>query len=358
LKKYEIAVIKGDGIGPEIIDEAIKVLDAVSKKYNFSLSFTNVLMGGCAIDSEGVPLSQESINKCKASHAVLLGAVGGQKWDKLPGHLRPEAGLLLLRSSLNLYANLRPAKVFKSLVNASPLKSELVKNLDILVVRELTGGMYFGERGRDELSAYDTERYTVSEITRIAHTAFKAAMGRDKRLCSVDKANVLESSRLWRSVVNDISNQYPDILLSHMYVDNCAMQLVRNPSQFDVILTSNMFGDILSDEASQICGSIGLLPSASIGDGSFGLYEPIHGSAPDIAGQNIANPLGAILSAAMMLRYSLNENEAANDIEKAVEQVLKTCRTADIFEPGTKKLTCVQMGSSIMLHPDSRCNLI
>ena len=348
MKQYNIAVIPGDGIGPEIIAQARLVLEAVSQKHGFAIQFTEVLMGGAAIDQTGQPLPEETLDICKASHAVLLGAVGGPKWDNFPGHLRPEAGLLGIRAGLGLFANLRPAKVYGALAEASPLKKELVENLDIMMVRELTGGLYFGERGRTENSAYDTERYSVFEIERIARRGFILAQKRSGRLCSVDKANVLESSRLWRETVNQLAEEYPGVELTHMYVDNCAMQLVRNPRQFDVVVTSNMFGDILSDEASQICGSIGMLPSASLGEGDFGLYEPIHGSAPDIAGQDAANPLGAILSAAMMLRYSLGEERAAQDIERAVEKALTQGRTKDIGDGMTEAFTCSRMGQAVV----------
>ena len=352
MKKLSIAVIKGDGIGPEIIDETIKVLDAAGKKFGFETEYKECLMGGCAIDATGVPLPQETVDICKASDSVLLGAVGGEKWDTLPGHLRPEAGLLGIRAALGLFANLRPAKIFEPLVDASPIKREIIGGgLDIMVVRELTGGIYFGTRGRDEengvQSAYDTERYSVPEIERIARIGFDLALKRSKRLCSVDKANVLESSRLWRETVIRISKDYPEVELSHMYVDNCAMQLVRNPAQFDVIVTSNIFGDILSDEASMISGSIGMLASASLATGSFGLYEPIHGSAPDIAGKGIANPLATILSAAMMLRYSFGENDAAIAIEKAVDKALREGRTPDIADGTLPKLSTVEMGDLV-----------
>lgn len=339
---YKITLLRGDGIGPEVVEATLGVLAAVSDKFDIAFEYQDALLGGVAIDETGHPLPQETIDKCKASDAVLLGAVGGYRWDTLPGYLRPEAGLLGIRSALNLFANLRPAIVYKALSDASPLKEEILgDSLDILVVRELTGGIYFGERGRKQVggldAAFDTELYTVPEIERIARVAFEAAQKRGKKLCSIDKANVLESSRLWRETVIQLAKEYPDVELSHMYVDNAAMQLVRNPHQFDVIVTSNIFGDILSDEASQITGSIGMLPSASLSAGKLGLYEPIHGSAPDIAGQNLANPLATILAAAMMLRYSLGETKAAEAIEAAVDQVLSQGhRTADI---GKAKLT-------------------
>ena len=350
---YKIAVLKGDGIGPEIVNEAIKVLDKVSEKFDFTVEYDEALLGGCAIDATGVPLPQETIDKCKNADSVLLGAVGGPKWDKMAGNNRPEAGLLGIRSALGLFANLRPAVIFEPLKGASPLKDEIIGDgsLDIMVVRELTGGIYFGERGRKEVdgnpAAYDTEMYSVPEIERIARVAFDLAMKRNKKLTSVDKANVLESSRLWRETVIRISKDYPEVELNHMYVDNCAMQLVRNPGQFDVVLTSNIFGDILSDEASMISGSIGMLASASLNDTQNGLYEPIHGSAPDIAGQGIANPLATILSVAMMLRYSLNQPNAADAIENAVNSVLNDYRTPDIYTEGTTKVSCSEMGDLV-----------
>ncbi len=352
MKKYSIAVIKGDGIGPEIVDEALKALDAAGKKFGFETEYKECLMGGCAIDATGVPLPQETIDICKASDSVLLGAVGGSKWDTLPGNLRPEAGLLGIRSALGLFANLRPAKIFAPLVDASPIKREIISDgLDIMVVRELTGGIYFGERGRSIEngieSAYDTEKYSVTEIERIVRVGFDLALKRSKRLCSVDKANVLESSRLWRETVLRVSKEYPEVELSHLYVDNCAMQLVRNPAQFDVIVTSNIFGDILSDEASMISGSIGMLASASLAQGSFGLYEPIHGSAPDIAGKGIANPLATILSAAMMLKYTFGESEAAAAIEAAVDRALREGRTPDIADASLPQLSTVEMGDLV-----------
>lgn len=338
--KYRIATIHGDGIGPDVVDAALASLDAIAARYSFELEYKEAPMGGSAIDAFGVPLPESSIETCKASDAVLLGAVGGPKWDNLPGHLRPEAGLLGIRSALGVYANLRPAFMFPQLAGACPLRPSIVEGgLDILIVRELTGGIYFGERGRspDGQSAWDTERYSKQEIERILRVGFEAAAGRKRKLCVVDKANVLESSRLWRETAQAMASSWPQIELSFMYVDNAAMQLVKNPRQFDVIATSNMFGDILSDEASMITGSIGMLASASIGgnrpDGraSPGLYEPIHGSAPDIAGQNKANPLATILSAAMLLRYSLGREEEAKAVEAAVSSVLDAgWRCADI----------------------------
>ncbi|QEY34684.1 3-isopropylmalate dehydrogenase [Caproiciproducens galactitolivorans] len=353
MKTYKIVLLKGDGIGPEIVTQAVKVLNRAAEKFGFAISYDEALLGGCAIDATGVPLPQETIDKCKAADSTLLGAVGGPKWDGMPGNLRPEAGLLGIRGALGLYANLRPAVIFKPLREASPLKTEIIgDNLDILVVRELTGGIYFGEHGKKTVNgaeaAYDTEIYSVPEIERIARVGFEMASKRDGRLCSVDKANVLESSRLWRKTVARIGKEeYPNIELSNLYVDNCAMQLVRNPKQFDVIVTSNIFGDILSDEASMISGSIGMLPSASLGAGKAGLYEPVHGSAPDIAGTGTANPLATILSAAMMLRYSLEEYEAADAIENAVCEILKTARTPDIYTEGMQKVTCEEMGDLV-----------
>lgn len=349
---YKITLLKGDGIGPEIVNQAVKVLDKASEKFGFTVEYDEALLGGCAIDATGVPLPDETVAKCKASDSVILGAVGGPKWDTLPGNNRPEAGLLGIRGALGLFANLRPSVIFGPLKSASPIKDEIIGgNLDIMIVRELTGGIYFGERGRKEVdgnpAAWDTEMYSVPEVERIARVAFDLAMKRNKKLTSVDKANVLESSRLWRETVIRVSKDYPEVELSHMYVDNCAMQLVRNPRQFDVIVTSNIFGDILSDEASMIAGSIGMLASASLSDGKLGLYEPIHGSAPDIAGLGIANPLATILSVAMMLRYSLNQSEAADAIEAAVAKVLETHRTPDIYEDGKIKVGCEEMGDLI-----------
>lgn len=354
MKTYKIAVLKGDGIGPEIVDEAVKVLKKAGEKFGFGLEFDYALLGGAAIDVKGIPLPDETVTACKAADSVLLGAVGGPKWDSQPGPNRPEKGLLGIRKALGLYANLRPAVIFPPLRDASPLKPEIIgESLDIMVVRELTGGIYFGDRGTEEKdgvkTAYDTERYSLPEIRRIAKVAFDMAQKRNKRLCSVDKANVLDTSRLWRQTVNEMAKDYPDVEVSHLYVDNCSMQLVRDPGQFDVILTSNMFGDILSDEASMISGSIGMLASASLGDSGFGLYEPIHGSAPDIAGQGIANPLATILSTAMMLRYSLNEPQAAQAIENAVAKVLESARTPDIYKEGcgVRKVSCQEMGDAV-----------
>ena len=349
---YKITLLKGDGIGPEIVNQAVKVLDCAAEKFGLGVTYDEALLGGCAIDATGVPLPDETVAKCKASDSVLLGAVGGPKWDSQPGNNRPEAGLLGIRGALGLFANLRPSVIFGPLKSASPIKDEIIGgNLDVMIVRELTGGIYFGERGRNEVNgqpaAWDTEMYTIGEVERIARVAFDLAMKRNKKLTSVDKANVLESSRLWRETVKRVAEDYPEVELNHMYVDNCAMQLVRNPRQFDVILTSNIFGDILSDEASMIAGSIGMLASASLSGSKLGLYVPIHGSAPDIAGQNIANPLATILSVAMMLRYSLEQSEAADAIEAAVAKVLETYRTPDIYEEGFTKVGCDEMGDRV-----------
>ncbi|HIR12783.1 MAG TPA: 3-isopropylmalate dehydrogenase [Candidatus Choladousia intestinavium] len=350
---YKIAVIPGDGIGPEIVREARKVLDQASARFGFTLSYTELLLGGASIDAHGVPLTQETIEKAKDSHAVLMGSIGGDArtspWYKLAPNLRPEAGLLGIRKALNLFANLRPAYLYDDLRAACPLKEEIIgEGFDLMIVRELTGGLYFGERKTVEENgvrkATDTLVYSEEEIRRIAVKAFEIARKRRGRLCSVDKANVLDSSRLWRAVTEEVSRDYPDVELSHMLVDNCAMQLVKNPGQFDVILTENMFGDILSDEASMITGSIGMLSSASLNETKFGLYEPSHGSAPDIAGRGIANPIATILSAAMLLRYSLDQDEAADAVEAAVKCVLSEgYRTADLMSEG-----CIQIGTEEM----------
>lgn len=352
MNTYKITVLKGDGIGPEIVDECIKVLDKAGEKFGFSFDYNYQLLGGAAIDVAGVPYPKETEEACKASDAVLLGAVGGPKWDTLPSEIRPEKGLLAIRESLGLFANLRPAKIFAPLKDASPLKSEIIgDNLDILIVRELTGGIYFGDRGTYEengvVGAYDTERYTYPEIKRIVKAGFEYAMKRGKKLTCVDKANVLDSSKLWRKVMEEVGKDYPEVEISYMYVDNCAMQLVRNPNQFDTIVTSNIFGDILSDEASMISGSIGMLASASLAEGTFGMYEPIHGSAPDIAGQGKANPLATILSGAMMLRYSFGEDQAADAIEKAVDEALTKVRTPDIAQEGLETVNTSQMGDMV-----------
>ena len=352
--KFDIAVLPGDGIGPEVVGQALKILDAIAKKYGHEFRTKEALIGGCAIDACGEPLPQETLEMCKQCDAVILGAVGGEKWDTLPGDRRPEAGLLAIRAGLGLYANLRPAVIYNALKDASPLKDDIIKDgIDIMVVRELTGGIYFGKRGRTDTAdmgqaAFDTEMYSSYEVERIARKAFEIAMNRRKTVTSVDKANVLESSRLWREVVIRVSREYPEVRLNHMYVDNASMQLVRRPEQFDVIVTTNMFGDILSDEASMITGSIGMLPSASIGTGNMGLYEPVHGSAPDIAGCNKANPIAAILSAAMMLRYSFGLEEEARAVENAVTKVLdKGFRTPDIASEGTTVVGTIEMGNLI-----------
>ena len=348
-RNYKIGIIKGDGIGPEIVDEAIKVLDAVSANMGFNLTYNEMLLGGAAIDETGVPLPQETIQGVKQCDAVLFGAIGGPKWDNLERHLRPESGLLGLRKEMGTFANLRPAMVYNELVNASTLKPEVVKGVDIMVVRELTGGIYFGQpRELLEDKAYNTMIYTKEEVVRIAKVAFDIAMKRDKRICSVDKANVLEVSQFWKENVEEVAKEYPEVELTHMYVDNAAMQLIREPKQFDVILTGNIFGDILSDAASMLSGSIGLLPSASIGEG-VGLYEPIHGSAPDIAGQGIANPLATISSASMMLRYALGESEAADKIDDAIKKSLaKGYRTGDLGAYDAKEIcSCSEIGDII-----------
>jgi 3-isopropylmalate dehydrogenase len=349
MKKYNISVIKGDGIGPEIIDEAIKVLDTVAGACDFTLEYKEYLMGGIAIDETGIPLPDETVTGVLASDACLFGAIGGEKWDTLPRELRPETGLLNFREKMGVYANLRPAIVYDELLNASTLKPEVIKGCDIMVVRELIGGIYFGKpRENDGQKAFNTMVYTKDEIIRIGKQAFEFAMKRDKRVCSVDKANVLEVSQLWRDTMEEIAKDYPEVELSHMYVDNAAMQLVRNPKQFDVIVTGNIFGDILSDTASMVVGSIGLLPSASTGD-KTAIYEPIHGSAPDIAGQGIANPIATIESAAMMLRYSLGEEKAADMISNAIKNVLKDgYRTKDLAAYDAKEVvTTAEMGDII-----------
>ena len=356
--KANITLINGDGIGPEIVREAKKVLEAVSQKYNHEFIYTDIDMGGCSIDKYGVPLTDEAIEIAKSADAVLLGAVGGNvgnsKWYDVAPNLRPEAGLLKIRKELGLFANLRPALLYKELADACPLKTEISKaGFDMVIVRELTGGLYFGERYTKETdgvrTAVDTLVYNENEIRRVAKVAFDIASKRRKKVISVDKANVLDSSRLWRNVVEEVAKDYKDITLEHMLVDNAAMQLVMNPGQFDVVLTENMFGDILSDEASMITGSIGMLSSASLNESKLGLYEPSHGSAPDIAGKNIANPIATILSAAMLLRYSLGLDKEADNIEKAVGKALKDgFRTADIYTEGMTKLTTTEMGDKIV----------
>lgn len=351
----KIAVLPGDGIGPEIVAEAIKVLDCLNAEMNLGLVFENGLIGGAAYDVHGTPFPQQTIDLVKQADAVLLGAVGGPKWESLDISVRPEKGLLGLRSELELFSNLRPAILYPQLADASTLKPEVVAGLDIMIVRELTGGIYFGQpRGirvleNGERQGFNTLVYSESEIRRIAHSAFRIAQKRNRRLCSVDKANVLECTELWREVVTEVGKQYPDVELSHMYVDNAAMQLVRAPKQFDVMVTTNMFGDILSDAASMLTGSIGMLPSASLDANGKGMYEPIHGSAPDIAGKGIANPLATILSAAMMLRYTFNQVEAADRIEKAVNAALDAkVRTADIYSEGMQKIGTAQMGDAVV----------
>ena len=352
--ELHITCIPGDGIGPEIVAQAKKVLEKTAEVYGHKMIFEDILMGGASIDVHGVPLTDEAIEKAKSADAVLMGSIGGNTttspWYKLPPNLRPEAGLLKIRKALNLFANLRPAYLYEELAAACPLKEEIsAKGFDMLIMRELTGGLYFGERKTVEengvLKAIDTLTYSETEIRRIAIKGFDIAMKRRKKVTSVDKANVLDSSRLWRKVVEEVAKDYPEVTLEHMLVDNCAMQLVKDPAQFDVILTENMFGDILSDEASMVTGSIGMLSSASLNDSKFGLYEPSHGSAPDIAGMDIANPIATVLSAAMMLRYSFDLDKEADAIEAAVRQVLKDgFRTGDIYSEGCTKVGCKQMG--------------
>ena len=350
---YKIGLLRGDGIGPEIVDSAVRVLEAIAEKYGHKFAFTPYLIGGAALDACGVPLPEETVKGCLASDSVLLGAVGGPKWDTLPGNMRPEKALLGIRAAMELFTNLRPAKLYPALKGDCPLREDIVANgFDIMIVRELTGGIYFGERGMREgkygEEAYDTECYSRMEIERIAKVAFETARKRNKKLTSIDKANVLDTSRLWRKIVHEMAESYPDVECLDMLVDNAAMQLVRNPAQFDVIVTSNMFGDILSDEASQITGSIGMLPSASLGNTTRGLYEPIHGSAPDIAGKNLANPIATILSAAMMLLYSFNLTKESDAIINAVDRVLNAgYRTADIAHGG-EALGTVEMTDKII----------
>ena len=355
-----IAVIKGDGIGPEIVEQALKVLDKIAQLYGHTFTYTDVDMGGCAIDKYGEPLPQSELDKCVNSDSVLLGAVGGAKWNTLPGHLRPEKGLLKLRAGMGVYSNNRPAKIWGQLSSASPLKKSIVdKGIDFIIVRELIGGIYFGEHKTENVNgietAIDVLRYDESEIERIGRIGFETARKRRKQLCSVEKSNVLDSSRLWNKVMHRLATEYPDVTLTDMLVDNCAMQIVKDPSQFDVIVTENMFGDILSDEASQITGSIGMIPSSSLGQTTCGLYEPIHGSAPDIAGMDIANPIGTILSAAMMLRYSFDCPDEADAIENAVSAVLDMgYRTGDIMPSDAEKaekcikIGCAEMGAKII----------
>lgn len=351
----KILLIDGDGIGPEVMAQARKVLDAVDQRFKLGLSYDHALLGGAAIDATGVPLPEETLAKARAADAMLFGAIGGPKWDQLDRDIRPEKGLLALRSELQLFGNLRPAILYPQLAAASSLKPEVVSGLDILIVRELTGGIYFGEprgiqtRDDGEREGFNTYRYSEGEVRRIGRLAFELARKRDCRVCSVDKANVLEATVLWREVMTELAEEYPDVELSHMYVDNAAMQLVRAPKQFDVLVTGNLFGDILSDAAAMLTGSIGMLPSASLGASGFGMYEPCHGSAPDIAGQGKANPLAMILSAAMLLRYSLHAEEAASAIEQAVSAVLdQNLRTGDIATPGSIAATTDEMGDAVV----------
>lgn len=351
--KKVITVLKGDGIGPEIVDEAIKVLNKVAEKYSHEFEYKYVDIGGCSIDKFGVPITEEGMAQCKNCDSVLLGAVGGPKWDNVDPSVRPEKALLAVRSELGLFANLRPTKLFNQLADSSPLKQSIVGNgIDLLIVRELTGGIYFGKRTtaeeNGELFAADEMKYAYHEIERIGRVAFESARKRRKKVSSVDKANVLDSSRLWRKIMHKLSEEYTDVEYEDVLVDNTAMQLIKNPSRFDVVVTENMFGDILSDEASMLTGSIGMMPSASLSEGTLGMYEPIHGSAPDIAGMNIANPLGTILSAAMMLRYSFDMIEEADAIENAVNDVLDAgYRTIDIMQEGMNKVSCSDMGSLV-----------
>lgn len=349
--KYKIAVIKGDGIGPEIVEAGIKVLNKIAAKYNHQFEYEEVFMGGSAIDKFGEPLPDKELEKCLKSDSIILGAVGGSKWDNVEPQKRPEKGLLKLREKLEVYANLRPAKIIPMLQGASPLRKQKTDHVDIMVVRELTGGIYFGDRGKTDVDAYDVEKYSVEEIKRIAKVGFDMAMIRNKKVTSVDKANVLETSRLWRKIVEEVSKDYPEVTLEHMYVDNMAMQLVSNPSKYDVLITSNMFGDILSDLLAAVCGSIGMLSSASLGNTKRGLYEPIHGSAPDIAGKNIANPLATISSIAMMLEISFGLTKEAREIENAISRVLeKGYRTLDIYEETSEqiKIGTTEMAEKIM----------
>ena len=345
-----IALIRGDGIGPEIVEQAISVLDKIAELYGHTFNYTDVDMGGCAIDKYGDPLPESELQKCVRSDSVLLGAVGGNKWNDVTGYMRPEKGLLRLRAGMGVYSNNRPAKIWKQLSGASPLKKEIVdKGIDFIIVRELIGGIYFGEHKTEGDTATDVLKYSEAEIERIGRIGFETAQKRNKKLCSVEKSNVLDSSRLWKKVMHRLADEYPDVELSDMLVDNCAMQIVKNPSQFDVIVTENMFGDILSDEASMITGSIGMIPSSSLGSTDCGLYEPIHGSAPDIAGKDIANPIGTILSAAMMLRFSFDMREEADAIENAVSAYLDAgYRTADIMSEGMTQVGCAECGKLII----------
>ena len=351
--KKNITVLRGDGIGPEIVSEAIKVLDKVAEKFSHEFAYTEVDIGGCSIDKYGVPITEEGMAKCKAADSVLLGAVGGPKWDNVDPSIRPEKALLAVRKELNLFANLRPTKLFLQLASSSPLKEEIVGNgIDLMIVRELTGGIYFGKRRTEEVDgvkvATDEMTYSVPEVERIGRVAFESARKRGGKLASVDKANVLDSSRLWRATMHKLAEEYSDVEYSDILVDNTAMQLIKNPSQFDVIVTENMFGDILSDEASMLTGSIGMMPSASLSDTTLGMYEPIHGSAPDIAGKDLANPIGTIMSAAMMLRYSFDMPKEADAIEAAVNKALDDgYRTGDIMQEGKTRVSCSEMGNII-----------
>ena len=348
--KKNIAVIRGDGIGPEIVEQALNVLDKVAELYGHTFTYTDVDMGGCAIDKYGDPLPEAELQKCLTSDSVLLGAVGGPKWNDVPGPMRPEKGLLRLRAGMGVYSNNRPAKIWPQLADASPLKKSIVdQGIDFIIVRELIGGIYFGEHKTEGDTATDVLKYNEAEIERIGRIGFETAQKRNKKLCSVEKSNVLDSSRLWKEVMHRLAEEYPDVELSDMLVDNCAMQIVKNPAQFDVVVTENMFGDILSDEASMITGSIGMIPSSSLGATTYGLYEPIHGSAPDIAGMDLANPVGTILSAAMMLRYSFDMPKEANAIENAVSAYLDAgYRTADIMSEGMKQVGCNACGQLII----------
>lgn len=345
-----IAVIRGDGIGPEIVEQALNVLDKVSELYGHTFNYTDVDMGGCAIDKYGDPLPEAELKKCVESDSVLLGAVGGDKWNGVPGNMRPEKGLLRLRAGMGVYSNNRPAKIWSQLADASPLKKSIVdEGIDFIIVRELIGGIYFGEHKTEGDTAIDVLTYSEAEIERIGRIGFETARKRRGKLCSVEKSNVLDSSRLWKKVMHRLADEYPDVELSDMLVDNCAMQIVKNPSQFDVIVTENMFGDILSDEASMITGSIGMIPSSSLGKTSCGLYEPIHGSAPDIAGKDVANPIGTILSAAMMLRFSFDMPKEADAVENAVSAYLDAgYRTADIMSEGMTLVGCKKCGELII----------
>lgn len=353
MKEYNICLLGGDGIGPEVTDEAVKVMNAVGKKYDMKFNFTKALIGGCAYEKYGVPLPDETLEIAKKSDAVLLGAVGDWKYDTLPPSVRPEKALLGIRKGLNLFANLRPATVFDELISSSTLKSEVIRGVDVMIVRELTGDVYFGEPKGVEVKdgkrvGYNNMIYWEDEVRRIAKIAFETAMLRNKKLCSVDKANVLDVSRLWREVILEVAKDYPEVELSHLYVDNAAMQLIRDPKQFDVIVTGNIFGDILSDEASMLTGSLGMLPSASLSADGPGMFEPIHGSAPDIKNQNIANPIATILSAGMLLKYGLKNSQANDDIENAVKKVLKAgYRTKDIMSEGMKEVGTKEMGDLI-----------